>query len=89
VLDELESLSKPRRRGCCNKIDLLKRALARRIAGAEQTGTEVAVSARTGEGMRRCSRQLTARCTSDPVMETELRVRSRRARRWRPFEAGW
>jgi GTP-binding protein HflX len=87
VLGELESLSKPRIE-VLNKIDLLpeeERAalLSRTRSGAkgkvgrstsDGTGTVVAVSALTGEGMDDLLAAIDAALHSDPIVEAELRV---------------
>ncbi len=74
VLGELEVLAKPRIE-VMNKIDLLDPAERQRLAErAEARGGEVAVSAKTGEGMERLLEAIDAALYSDPVVEAELRV---------------
>jgi GTP-binding protein HflX len=74
VLGELESLGKPRIE-VLNKIDLLEAherdGLLERNSGS---GGEVAVSARTGEGMDALLRTIDRALHSDPLIEAELRV---------------
>jgi GTP-binding protein HflX len=87
VLGELESLSKPRIE-VLNKIDLLpeeeRAALFSRTRSdakgkggrstSDGTGTVVAVSALTGEGMDDLLAAIDAALHSDPIVEAELRV---------------
>jgi GTP-binding protein HflX len=77
VLGELESLGKPRIE-VLNKIDLLETherdGLLERSAGSSGSGGEVAVSARTGDGMDALLRAIDRALHSDPVIEAELRV---------------
>jgi GTP-binding protein HflX len=70
VLDELESLAKPRIE-VLNKIDLLGE---HERQGLMERSGEVAVSARTGEGMDALLTAIDRALHSDPVMEAELRV---------------
>jgi len=74
VLGELESLGKPRIE-VLNKIDLLeapeRNGLLERNSGS---GGEVAVSARTGEGMDSLLRAIDRALHTDPLIEAELRV---------------
>jgi GTP-binding protein HflX len=73
VLDELESLAKPRIE-VLNKIDLLSDH--ERSGLLERTGSsdEVAVSASTGEGLDALLAAIDQALHSDPVIEAELRV---------------
>jgi GTP-binding protein HflX len=70
VLDELDSLAKPRIE-VLNKIDLLGE---HERQGLMERSGEVAVSARTGEGMDALLAAIDRALHSDPVMEAELRV---------------
>jgi GTP-binding protein HflX len=74
VLGELDSLGKPRIE-VLNKIDLLEAherdGLLERNSGS---GGEVAVSARTGEGMDALLQAIDRALHSDPLLEAELRV---------------
>jgi GTP-binding protein HflX len=69
VLGELEALDKPRIE-VLNKIDLLEGHERRGLASRD----EVAVSARTGEGMDALLAAIDRALQSDPVIEAELRV---------------
>jgi GTPase len=78
VLDELESLSKPRIE-VLNKIDLLpepERAalLARTKTAAKDKSAEAPVSALTGEGLDAILHAIDAALHSDPIVEADLRV---------------
>ena len=73
VLDELEVLGKPRIE-VLNKIDLLGEHERDGLLGRSQVVGEVAVSARTGEGMDVLLAAIDRALQSDPVIETELRV---------------
>jgi GTP-binding protein HflX len=70
VLDELDSLAKPRIE-VLNKIDLLGE---HERQGLMERSGEVAVSARTGEGMDALLAAIDQALHSDPVMEAELRI---------------
>jgi GTP-binding protein HflX len=70
VLDALDSLAKPRIE-VLNKIDLLGE---HERQGLMERSGEVAVSARTGEGMDALLAAIDRALHSDPVMEAELRV---------------
>jgi GTP-binding protein HflX len=70
VLDELESLAKPRIE-VLNKIDLLGE---HERQGLMERSGEVTVSARTGEGMDALLAAIDQALHSDPVIEAELRV---------------
>jgi GTP-binding protein HflX len=96
VLDELESLSKPRIE-VLNKIDLLgeeERAalLSRTKSGPKGEGAPgagaVAVSALTGEGVDDLLAAIDAALHSDPVMEAELRVPQHEGAALAAIEAG-
>jgi GTP-binding protein HflX len=73
VLGELESLGKPRIE-VLNKIDLLGEHEREGLAARYQTRGEVAVSARTGEGMEALLAAIDRALHSDPVIDAELRV---------------
>jgi GTP-binding protein HflX len=73
VLGELESLDKPRIE-VLNKVDLLNEHERDGLLVRSQAGGEVAVSARTGEGMDALLRAIDRALHSDPVIEAELRV---------------
>jgi GTP-binding protein HflX len=73
VLGELEVLAKPRVE-VLNKIDLLGEHERDGLLARSQAGNEVAVSARTGEGMDALLAAIDGALHSDPVIETELRV---------------
>ncbi len=88
VLGELESLGKPRIE-VLNKIDLLgeheREGLARAVADASG---EVAVSARTGEGMEALLTAIDSALHSDPVIDAELRVPQQEGAVLAAIEAG-
>ena len=77
VLGELESLGKPRIE-VLNKIDLLetheREGLLDRSEGSSGNGCEVALSARTGDGIDALLRAIDRALHSDPLIEAELRV---------------
>jgi GTP-binding protein HflX len=73
VLGELEVMAKPRIE-VLNKIDLLDEHERDGLLARSQAGNEVAVSARTGEGMDALLAAIDLALHSDPVIETELRV---------------
>jgi len=73
VLDELESLDKPRIE-VLNKIDLLEKHEREGLLGRTASSGDVAVSARTGEGMDALLAAIDRALQSDPVIEAELRV---------------
>ena len=73
VLGELEVLDKPRIE-VLNKIDLLEEHERQGIQLRDQSGGEVAVSARTGEGMDALLKAIDRALNSDPIIEAELRV---------------
>jgi GTP-binding protein HflX len=73
VLGELEVLGKPRIE-VLNKIDLLGEHERDGLLGRSGTSGEVAVSARTGEGMDALLKAIDRALHSDPVIEAELWV---------------
>jgi len=77
VLGELDTLGKPRIE-VLNKIDLLneheRQGLLSRPQGQGTTGGEVAVSARTGEGMQALLAAIDRALHTDPILQAELRV---------------
>jgi GTP-binding protein HflX len=91
VLDELEVLGKPRIE-VLNKIDLLgeheREGLLARGEGHLGSGGEVAVSARTGEGMEALLAAIDQALHSDPVIEAELCVPQQEGAALAAIEAG-
>ena len=89
VLDELESLSKPRIE-VLNKIDLLKPE--EREALLSRSGSKgesvVALSAKKGEGLDALLAAIDAALRSDPVIEAELVVPQREGAALAEIEAG-
>jgi GTP-binding protein HflX len=73
VLGELDALDKPRIE-ILNKIDLLGEHEREGLKSRPQNSGEVAVSARTGEGMEALLAAIDQALQSDPVIEAELRV---------------
>ena len=73
VLGELESLGKPRIE-VMNKIDLLDAQERQGLQARSQAHGEVAVSARTGEGMEALLEAIDGALHSDPILSAELRV---------------
>jgi GTP-binding protein HflX len=73
VLGELESLGKPRIE-VLNKIDLLGAHERDGLLERGLSSGEIAVSARTGEGMDALLQAIDRALHSDPLMEAELRV---------------
>jgi GTP-binding protein HflX len=73
VLGELESLDKPRIE-VLNKVDLLDEHERDGLLARSQAGGEVAVSARSGEGMDALLKAIDRALHSDPLIEAELRV---------------
>jgi len=77
VLGELDALDKPRIE-VLNKIDLLgegeRASLQDRMQNQPQGCVEVAVSARTGEGMDALLKAIDGALHSDPVLSAELRI---------------
>jgi GTP-binding protein HflX len=84
VLDELEVLGKPRVE-VLNKIDLLGKH--EREGLLERSG-EVAVSARTGEGMDALLAAIDRTLHSDPIIDAELRVPQQEGAVLAAIEAG-
>jgi len=87
VLGELESLSKPRIE-VLNKIDLLSKHEREGLLERSKAGAEVAVSARTGEGMEALLAAIDGALHSDPVIEAELRVPQQEGAVLAAIEAG-
>jgi GTP-binding protein HflX len=73
VLGELEALDKPRIE-VLNKIDLLANHERAGLLSRLQTGSEIAVSAHTGEGIDTLLAAIDTALRSDPVLDAELRV---------------
>ncbi len=87
VLGELESLSKPRIE-VLNKIDLLGKHEREGLLKRSEAGGEVAVSARTGEGMEALLKAIDRALHSDPVIDAELRVPQQEGAVLAAIEAG-
>ncbi len=87
VLGELESLGKPRIE-VLNKVDLLDEHERQGLLDRLQAGGEVAVSARTGEGMDALLRAIDRALHSDPVIDAELRVPQQEGAVLAAIEAG-
>jgi GTP-binding protein HflX len=91
VLDELESLGKPRIE-VLNKIDLLdepeRRGLLERSEGRSGSGGGAALSARTGEGVDALLAAIDRALHSDPLIEAELRVPQQEGAVLAAIEAG-
>ena len=87
VLGELEVLSKPRIE-VLNKIDLLDEHERDGLLARSQAGSEVAVSARTCEGMDALLAAIDDALHSDPVIEAELRVPQQEGAVLAAIEAG-
>jgi GTP-binding protein HflX len=87
VLDELEVLGKPRVE-VLNKIDLLGEHERAGLLERSDTGAEVAVSARTGEGMDALLAAIDRTLHSDPVIDVELRVPQQEGAVLAAIEAG-
>jgi GTP-binding protein HflX len=73
VLGELDCLAKPRVE-VLNKIDLLGEHERQGLLERSKAGAEVAVSARTGEGMDTLLKAIDRALRSDPLIDAELRV---------------
>jgi GTP-binding protein HflX len=73
VLGELDCLAKPRIE-VLNKIDLLGDHERQGLLERSKAGAEVAVSARTGEGMEALLAAIDSALHSDPQLTVELRV---------------
>ncbi|MGA3080788.1 MAG: GTPase HflX [Terracidiphilus sp.] len=87
VLDELEVLAKPRIE-VLNKIDLLGEHERAGLLERSEAGAEVAVSARTGEGVDALLKAIDEALHSDPVIDAELRVPQREGAVLAAIEAG-
>jgi GTP-binding protein HflX len=87
VLGELEVLDKPRIE-VLNKIDLLREEQRQGFQERFQGGGEVAVSARTGEGMDALLQAIDSVLHSDPVIEAELRIPQQEGAALAAIEAG-
>ncbi|MGO9318573.1 MAG: GTPase HflX [Terracidiphilus sp.] len=87
VLGELESLSKPRIE-VLNKIDLLDEHEREGLLERSKAGGEVAVSARTGEGMEALLAAIDGALHSDPVIDADLRVPQQEGAVLAAIEAG-
>ena len=87
VLGELDALGKPRIE-VLNKIDLVGEHEREGFLARSQSGGEIAVSARTGEGMEALLKALDAALFSDPVIEAELRVPQQEGSALAAIEAG-
>jgi GTP-binding protein HflX len=87
VLGELESLGKPRIE-VLNKIDLLGEHERQGLQARCQAGGEVAVSARTGEGMDALLDAIDGALHSDPILSAELRVPQQEGSVLASIEAG-
>src|SRR5208282_2134478 len=86
VLGELQVLSKPRIE-VLNKIDLLGEHERQGLQSRSLAG-EVAVSARTGEGMDALLAAIDQALRSDPLIEAELRVPQQEGAVLAAIEAG-
>jgi GTP-binding protein HflX len=73
VLEELDALAKPRIE-VMNKIDLLGEHEREGLVSRTGTSGEVALSARTGDGLAGLLAAIDAALHSDPVLSAELRV---------------
>jgi GTP-binding protein HflX len=87
VLGELESLGKPRIE-VLNKIDLLGEHEREGLLERSEAGAEVAVSARTGEGMEALLKAIDRALHSDPVIDADLRVPQQEGAVLAAIEAG-
>ena len=87
VLGELESLGKPRVE-VLNKIDLLGKDERRGLLERAMGSGEVAVSARTGEGMDALLKAIDRALHSDPLIDAELRVPQQEGAALAAIEAG-
>jgi GTP-binding protein HflX len=87
VLNELECLTKPRVE-VLNKIDLLGEHERDGLLERSRTGGEVAVSARTGEGMDALLTAIDRALHSDPVIDATLRVPQQEGAALAAIEAG-
>jgi GTP-binding protein HflX len=87
VLDELDCLAKPRIE-VLNKIDLLGEHERQGLLERSKSSGEVAVSARTGEGMDALLAAIDCALHSDPLVEAELRVPQQEGAVLAAIEAG-
>jgi GTP-binding protein HflX len=87
VLDELECLGKPRIE-VLNKIDLLGEHERAGLLERSEAVVEVAVSARTGEGMESLLKAIDGALHSDPVIDAELQVSQQEGGVLAAIEAG-
>jgi GTP-binding protein HflX len=87
VLGELDCLAKPRIE-VLNKIDLLGEHERRGLLERSKAGAEVAVSARTGEGMEALLAAIDRALHSDPQLTAELRVPQQEGAVLAAIEAG-
>jgi len=87
VLGELDSLAKPRIE-VLNKIDLLGDHEREGLESQLQARGEIAVSARTGEGMDALLKAIDEALHSDPVIDAELRVPQQEGAVLAAIEAG-
>ena len=92
VLDELESLSKPRIEAL-NKTDLLpeherEALLSRTRSGPKNESAVVPLSARTGEGIDDLLAAIDAALHSDPIVDAELRIPQHEGAALAAIEAG-
>jgi GTP-binding protein HflX len=87
VLGELESLGKPRIE-VLNKIDLLGPHEREGLTERTRSTGEVAVSARTGEGMEALLAAIDGALQSDPILSAELRVPQQEGSVLAAIEAG-
>jgi GTP-binding protein HflX len=87
VLDELEVLAKPRIE-VLNKIDLLGEHERDGLEQRQQTGGEVAVSARTGVGMEALLAAIDRALHTDPLLTAELCVPQQEGAVLAAIEAG-
>jgi GTP-binding protein HflX len=87
VLGELDCLTKPRIE-VLNKIDLLDEHERQGLLERSKAGAEVAVSARTGEGMEALLAAIDRALHSDPQLTAELRVPQQEGAVLAAIEAG-
>jgi GTP-binding protein HflX len=87
VLGELDCLAKPRIE-VLNKIDLLDEHERRGLLERSAAGAEVAVSARTGEGVEALLATIDRALHSDPQLTAELRVPQQEGAVLAAIEAG-
>jgi GTP-binding protein HflX len=87
VLGELEALNKPRIE-VMNKIDLLGATERGGLLEASVAGNDIAVSAKTGEGIEALLRGIDGALHSDPLVDAELRVPQQEGAVLAAIEAG-